>query len=292
MTLVQLKYFTAVCDHGSVSAAAQVLFLSQPSVSAAIGELEEEFGMPLFHRHRRGMELTAEGVTLYQLARQLLGQAEQTQRVMTDLGRGRTVLRLGIPPMIACLLLPRLYRDFLPNHPQLSLTVTEGGQKELLDKLNADVLDMVFLPHNKPLSAGLDHLPVAEFETVCCVSRDHPLTGQESLCPEELADVPLVLFQDSFFQTELIRGWFAQADIRPNIILQSQHLSTLQSVVASTDAACFLFRPLLDDRPRLCPIPLSDPIRVQVSLAWNQGTAQVPAMALLRAHLAQISPVF
>ena len=285
MTLVQLKYFTAVCDHGSVSAAAQSLFLSQPSLSAAIGELEEEFGVPLFHRHRRGMVLTAAGVRLYEQARQLLGQAEQTRRTMTELGRGRMVLRLGVPPMIGSLLLPLLYRDFLTQHPQLSVTVTEGGRRELLDRLNGDLLDMVFLPHDRPLSPGLDRLPVTEFETVCCLRKGHPLSARTRLCPEDLAYTPLVLFQDSFFQTERIRDWFAAAGMEPHIILQTQQLSTLQSVVSSTDGACFLFRPLLDGQAQLIPIPLSDPFRVQVSLAWKQGFARTPATQLLREYL-------
>jgi len=292
LTLTQLKYFMAVCDHGSVSGAAQALFLSQPSLSAAISELEQEFGLPLFQRHRRGMILTQSGTQLYHLAHELLNQAEQTRRLMTDLGKGRKVLRLGVPPMIGSLLLPHLFRHFLPNHPDLSLTITEEGRRDLLTRLDEDQLDMVLLPHDRPLSPALSSVPVGQAETVCCVNRDHPLTRLDYVDPKALSQTPLVLFQDSFFQTEVIQDWFARAQITPHILLQTRQLSTLQSVVASTDAAGFLFRPLLEGQDRLAPLPLSQPFSVQISLAWKKQAAPFSAMELLREHLTKTAPLF
>lgn len=292
MTLTQLKYFAAVCDHGSVSGAAQALFLSQPSLSAAISELEEEFGAPLFQRHRRGMILTPGGTQLYTLARDLLKQAEQTQRLMTELGKGRKVLRLGVPPMIGSLLLPHLFQSFLPAHPDLSLTIIEEGRRDVLTRLEEDQLDMILLPHDRPLPATLSTLSVGQVETVCCVRHDHPLTHLDRITPEALADTPLVLFQDSFFQTEVIKSWFARAQITPHILLQTRQLSTLQSVVASTDAAGFLFRPLLEGQERLASISLSQPVLVEVSLAWKKQTAPFSAMELLREHLAAGDALF
>ena len=291
MTLAQLKYFTVICDQGSVSAAAHTLFLSQPSLSAAVAELEEEFGVPLFHRHRRGMTLTDEGAKLYQLARQLLEQAEHTQRFMNELGQGRPVLRLGVPPMIGSLLLPVLYRDFIPCAGQPTLVITEGGRQELLSALEDGQLDMALIPHDRPLPPALDTLPAAEFETVCCVRAEHPLAGLAQVSPAELKDTPLVLFQDSFFQTQLIKDRFVRSGLTPRILLQTQQLSTLQSMVDSTDAAGFLFRPLLEGQSRLCPIPLSDPIRVQVSLVWKRSRALLPAMERLRQFVADHCPL-
>ena len=290
MTLAQLKYFTAICDQGSVSAAAQSLFLSQPSLSAAVAELEEEFGVPLFHRHRRGMSLTEEGCALYDLARRLLEQAEHTRRLMTELGQGRPVLRLGVPPMIGSLLLPVLYRDFLPGTQGPALAITEGGRQELLSALEDGKLDMALLPHDRALPPALACLPAAEFETVCCVRVGHPLAGLARISPAQLKDTPLVLFQDSFFQTQLIKDRFTGAGITPRILLQTQQLSTLQSMVDSTDAAGFLFRQLLEGQSRLCPIPLSDPIRVQVSLVWRQDKSVLPAMERLRQFVAEHAP--
>ena len=75
MTLLQLKYFLAVCKFQTVSDAATYLYVSQPSLSASIKELEKEFGVALFHRHHHVMSLTPEGETLYRSAKALLEQA-------------------------------------------------------------------------------------------------------------------------------------------------------------------------------------------------------------------------
>ena len=108
MNLVQLKYFQAVCKYQSVSAAAEYLYISQPTLSSAIKELEREFGVSLFRRHHRGMVLTPEGTELLKHCERLLSHADQVERIMSDFGKRRNVLRLGVPPMIGSLFLPKI----------------------------------------------------------------------------------------------------------------------------------------------------------------------------------------
>ena len=69
MNINQLKYFNAVCEYGKVSVAAQILHISQPSLSSALKELEQEFGVNLFKRQHSGMSLTNEGRIFYDLSK-------------------------------------------------------------------------------------------------------------------------------------------------------------------------------------------------------------------------------
>ena len=151
MNLVQLKYFHAVCVYQSVSAAAEYLHISQPSLSNAIKDLEDEFGVTLFFRHHRGMSLTEAGEKLFEMCGDLLSRAETAERVMNELGNKRNLLRLGVPPMIGSLVLPGIYNDFAKNNPALSLEISESGSFELSRRLSDGFLDMIFLPHNKPI---------------------------------------------------------------------------------------------------------------------------------------------
>lgn len=112
MNLIQLRYFQAVCACGNLTQAAQQLHISQPSLSSAIQTLEKEFGVGLFVRQYRGVELTAEGEQLLKLSRSLTENADKLVRIMQDLGAGRHILRLGVPPVLGGWLLPRLYTDF------------------------------------------------------------------------------------------------------------------------------------------------------------------------------------
>lgn len=278
MNLIQLKYFQAVCKYQSVSAAAEYLYISQPTLSSAIKELEREFGVSLFRRHHRGMVLTPEGTELLKHSDRLLTHADQVERIMSDFGKRRKVLRLGVPPMIGSLFLPDIYRNFVPLHPEIKLDITEGSRQEMQNQLSKELLDMVFLSHNAPFDTSIQSIKVASQETVCCVSKNSPLAKLKSVSPKDLAEVPIVLFKDSFFQTEEIKKLFSAALVKPNIILQTNQLSTLQNLIKSNIAAGFMFRDLIVHDPDLVAVPLDTPINISVSLAWKHGACFFSAM--------------
>jgi len=278
MNLVQLKYFQAVCKYQSVSAAAEYLYISQPTLSSAIKELEREFGVSLFRRHHRGMVLTPEGTELLKHCDRLLAHAGQVERIMSDFGKRRKVLRLGVPPMIGSLFLPRIYREFVPLHPEIKLDITEGGRQEMLNQLSKELLDMVFLSHNAPFDSSIQSIEVARQETVCCVSVKNPLAKLKAVSPKDLVNTPIVLFKDSFFQTEEIKKHFSEALVTPDIILQTQQLSTLQNIIRNDLAVGFMFRDLIIHDPGLVAVPLENPINISVSLAWKHGACFFSAM--------------
>ena len=272
MNLIQLKYFQAVCIYQTVSAAAEYLHISQPALSSAVKELENEFGVSLFHRQHSGMTLTAEGEVLQNMSQNLLNGAEEMENVMRDLGKKHKKLRLGVPPMIGFLLMPYIYKCFAVENPQIQLEITEGGRQELLKKLSDDLLDMIFLPHNRPLEKKYASQKIAQLEIVCCASKENTISGCTSIVPEDLADVPLILFKDSFFQTEEIKKWFSLAGVEPKVLLQTNQFSTMQTMIENNVAVGFLFKELIKKESVLVPIPIGVPMYVDVSLAWKKDT--------------------
>ncbi len=270
MNLVQLKYFNAVCMFGTVSDAAEYLHISQPSLSSAIKELEMEFGVALFQRHHRGMTLTPEGEALYNMSQDVLNRTTKIENVMKDLGRQRKKLRLGIPPMIGSLAMPAICRDFPSEHKDITLDITECGRKELIQKLSQDYLDMVILPHNSPLEDRWSTLLVGKLEIVCCAARGSRFVRDDAVTPQSLKDVPVVLFANSFFQTEEIKKWFASCNIEPNIILQTEQLSTMMSIISNDIAVGFMFRQLIEKNMDMLPISMESPMYADVSLVWKK----------------------
>ncbi len=285
MNLMQLKYFHAVCIYQTVSAAAEYLHISQPSLSSAVRGLEDTFGVKLFHRQHCGMALTPAGETLFKLSRDLLHRAEQIEAVMKDLGKERKKLRLGVPPMIGSLLLPEIYSKFLPAHPDFALEITEGGRQELVGLLSEAYLDMAFLPHTLPLPQDLSTLQVARLEIVCCAAKGSPLARCTSVTPARLQNTPLVLFENSFFQTGEIKRWFAAAGVEPDILLQTAQLSTMLSIISNNAAAGFMFRQLIENNPELVAIPTEKPLYVDVSLAWKQNAYMFSSMRQFKEYV-------
>lgn len=271
MKLQQLKYFQTACRLNSITRAAEQLHVSQPSVSAAIKELETEFGVMLFSRQYRGFTLTQEGVAFLSHVDSLLSHAEQTEEILKDISRKRHLIRLGIPPMIGSILLPRLYREFCGRYPETEISVSEASSQELLYQLGEDRLDLVFLPHTAPFPAEYRWFPVAQMETVLCVSSGHPMAELEKADIRQLEREPLVLFREGYFQSEMILCRFREQGLTPDILLSTGQLSTIISLVQDGSASGFLFRTVAEKYPGLRAVSLDPPLKEEISLVWKKG---------------------
>lgn len=272
MTLDQLRYFQAVCKYDGVSRAAKVLNISQPSVSNAIANLEKEFGVELFTRQRKRLLLTEEGRIMSELAEKLLLQADDTIRTMRELGSNNRVLRLGVPPMIGSLVLPILYGEHFNQHPQLKVRIFEDDSSGLKRLLAENEIDMAFLPHTHPFGSDLCAQPLTELQNICCVHKAHRLAAKKSIRLEELRDEPLVLFKNSFFQTERIMNKFSKLSIIPNVLLDTAQLPIVQNMIASKMAVGFMFEFLIKATPDLVGVPLDPPMTTLVSLVWKKSS--------------------
>lgn len=272
MTIDQLRYFHAVCKYGGVNQAAGILNISQPSVSNAIANLEKEFHVKLFVRYHKRLQLTEEGHILLESAGKLLSQAEEITQTMQDLSNKNNALRLGVPPMIGSMVLPIVYGEYRKLHPQLCFHIVEDDTSGLKKLLADNQIDIAFLPHTRPFEDDLCTQHLTTLQNVCCVSKSHPLAGRKSIQFEELRNEPLVLFKNSFFQTERILDEFARRAITPFVLMNSSQLSTVQNMIAHSSAIGFMFEFLLKSTPDLVGIPLDPPMTTQVSLVWKKTT--------------------
>ena len=272
MTLEQLRYFQAVCKYDGVRRAAEALNVSQPSISNAIANLEKEFGLSLFTRQHRHLQITKEGILMLEMSRKLLTQADQLTATMGKLGKGHAVLRLGVPPMVGSLMLPILFSEHFSKFPHLKVQIVEDDSTGLKRLLAENQIDMAFLPHAHPFGHEITAEPLMELQNVCCVSSSHPLAGCEKISLSSLIDEPLILFKNSFFQTERILEEFSRLSCKPNVLLYTMQLSTIEKMIASNTAIGFMFEFLLDTMPGIVGIPLEPAIKTQISLAWNTNT--------------------
>lgn len=291
MTLDQLRYFSAVCKYGSVSQGAESLNISQPSVSNAIANLEKEFGVELFTRHHKKLILTEEGLRLSEMAESLLAQADGIVGTMEQLGKKNKVLRLGVPPMIGSLVLPVLFQSYFPMHPSVQVRIVEDDNSGLKRLLEDNQIDLAFLPHTQPFENQWNSAPLAVLQNVCFVNKNHPLASRKSLGLAELKDEQLVLFKNSFFQTQRILDAFASLECQPKIALYTAQLSTMQNMIISSNAVGFMFEFLTKTTSELVGIPLDPPMTTQVSLVWKKSrpaTADMKNLIAFTRHLAEL----
>jgi len=133
-TLKQLRYFVVAGELSSVTRAARKLHVSQPSISAAIQQIEDATGLPLFVRHHaRGLSLTPSGRQLMARARQLLRDAEGLEKYARSLGEEiGGELHLVAFPTFAPVFLPRLLRRYADRHPSVALYCDEKNQADIV----------------------------------------------------------------------------------------------------------------------------------------------------------------
>src|SRR5215212_5912932 len=136
VTLTQLAAFVCVVRHGSVTAAADELFVTQPSVSAAVAALEREIGAKLLERDGRGLRPTGAGAAFAPYATHVLGLLEQGARAAREAtGDGRALLRITAVTSAGDHVVPQLIRAFCDAHPDLEIGLHIGNRSEVFGEL-------------------------------------------------------------------------------------------------------------------------------------------------------------
>lgn len=233
MTLTELKYIVAVAEERHFGRAAERSFVSQPSLSASVKNLEEELGVTLFERGKRGVFLTEAGERIVEQARRALAEAERVKLVARQ-GRDplKGILRLGIIHTIAPYLLPGLVASLRRLAPEMPLDVEENITATLDRMLRAGELDAVILalPYEAP---GVDVLPLYEENFEVVVPSKHALAKRKSVAVEDLDAGELLLLPVGHCFRDQVLDACTEFSRPPEPGRQGNSLETLRSMVAS-----------------------------------------------------------
>lgn len=272
-TLRQLEYLVAVGETGSVAAAAERVNVSSPSVSAAISQLEQEFGLQLFvRRHAQGLSLTQGGRQFVDEARTVLAAAGRLNDLANGItGQVRGPLSVGCLVTFAQVLLPRLRRSFVTRYPQVDFRQFERHQAEILEGLRAARLD-VALTYDLDIPSDMEFVRLMKLPPYALFAPDHPLAGRDHVTPQDLAAHPMVLL-DLPFSTSYFMEIFRAHGLRPKIAERTRDMGVMRAMVASgfgySIANILPQSDLAPDGGRLRHVPLrgADPISLGLVLA-------------------------
>ncbi len=175
-TLRQMEYLVAIADTGTFGEAAKRTFVSQPSLSTQIKDMEEHLGVPLLERGRHGALLTPVGAEMVTRARIVLRQVEEMKvlgREATGTLAGR--VKLGVLPTVGPYLLPQVTRELHKAYPELRLFVREERTSELQEHLSSGHFDVIIsTPEDHPDTMSS---PIVRENIYICVAPDDPLAG-------------------------------------------------------------------------------------------------------------------
>ncbi|GAB5455489.1 MAG: hydrogen peroxide-inducible genes activator [Henriciella sp.] len=195
-TLRQLEFLCAVADNGSFSKAAEACHVTQPTLSAAIKEIEGLLGVQLIEREARGASLTQAGEAAVERARGILSDTADLVSAAQQAGTPLTgAFRLGAIPTIAPFLLPKTLKALRVAHPSLKLYLREDQTDRLLDALRSRKLDaaLIALPWE---ASGVETMDLGEDEFLLVAPTGHTLTDRDDLKSSDLLDEDVLLLED------------------------------------------------------------------------------------------------
>ncbi|MCH3972126.1 MAG: LysR family transcriptional regulator [Oscillospiraceae bacterium] len=212
MELKQLVDFVAVVDHGTLTAAAKALHLSQPPLSVQIHLLEQELGCTLFDRSTRRMQLTEAGRMLYERAAVILDQCASAQREMADyLSGGTAILRVGAVSSVCSTLFLTWMTAFYKENPGIHFEVQEGNTYQLLEAVRSGQSELAFV--RTPFSAADLACTRLCSEPLCAVAKAEMLP-QETIRFAALSQKQLLLTRR---WENILRDAFHREKLEPHI---------------------------------------------------------------------------
>lgn len=192
VTFRHLRIYEAVCRHMSITRAAEELYLSQPSVSLAIAELEKTYRVRLFDRIGKKLYITPAGQDLLGYVRSILGLFASMEQHMYS-GTGSRLLRVGASMTVGGCLAPRCAAEFSRRYPGVRVELTVDRTDVIEQKVLANALDIGFIEGLPKAAAQLQLTPFAEDELAAVCRPGSSFLEKTPLTCRELAALPLLL---------------------------------------------------------------------------------------------------
>lgn len=189
--------FLKILEAGNFSAAAEKLHYTQSAVSQLVQSLEQEMQVPLLHRNKQGLTLTAEGERLLPLFREICTAEMHLQEALFDATNQISgTIRIGAISSISCYMLPRIIRVFQAQYPQVKYQVIHGNYRDTERLLLNGKVELAFVRCPTIYQLELFHFPPEPLYVI--MPEDHHLAGQKLISPRELDGEDFVLLDDGY----------------------------------------------------------------------------------------------
>ena len=236
MDLRQLRHFIALAETLNFHRAAERLHMAQPPLSASIRRLEEQVGVPLFARNRRGTELTPAGVAALDNARLSVFHSEQFALAAQAASRGDAgILRVGFVGSATYALMPRVLPRFRQQYPNVQLQLGESTTARIIERVESGDIDvgLVRFPIGRACKARI--FPVERDVFMAALAVDHPLAQRQRLTLADLSGEAFVMYGAMVVPGLHASALLAcqQAGFIPNVQQEAVQVQTLISLVES-----------------------------------------------------------
>lgn len=278
MELRTLKYFLIVAREENITKAAALLHVTQPTLSRQLMQLEEELGVKLFKRSNHSIILTDEGMLLRRRAQELVALADKTQREFSHEGEQLGgEIAIGSGELHSGDFLSDLLAAFQKEHPLVRYEIYSGNADSIKERIDKGLLDLGLLL--EPVDIGkyeFARMPIREQWSVL-TRKDGPLSAKETVTPQDLAGIPLLMTARTLVQNELA-NWFGEHYDRLTITA-TFNLVYNAAILVKNGMGTAICLKLDSEFPDLRFIPFSPSLTAGSVLAWKKNQTLSPTTA-------------
>lgn len=273
MDIRQLQYFCEVAKHSSFTKAASALHITQPSLSKAIKNLEEELGVPLFYRSPRKIALTDAGHAVLHNSKHVLEAFQGLTSELTDimeLKKGE--IRIGIPPIIGAVFFSKLISQYISQFSYIDLKLTEVGTVKIKEGVNDGTLDIGLVCHLPENNAGLDSMHVVTDPLKVVVSTKHRLANTNRISFADLREEAFILYTKDFSLHDLIVQECVKNGYYPNIVCESSQKEFMIEMVDTNLGIALLPSKICTDirGDSIISLSLENDLKLELGMIWKK----------------------
>lgn len=285
MTLEQMRYFLSIAKTSNMTKSAEELFVSQPTLSLTMKELEHEVGCPLFYKKGNRLALTESGSILQEEVSKILAQYEQMESRISSGELNRNFLRFGFSTIIGNTIAPQICSRFLDEYPEIQLQTTEDFGQNLLYKLDNDLIDVVVtgtLFANLPEWANRFHTQgLIPARLWYYVSKNHPLANKKQVSIEELAATPTIMLNRNFPISQNLEREFLVRNMSLNVVARSSQMYTVERFISVGVGGGFLPQESSNANSAIVAVnceELNNFTTFDTMLYWKNSSTQSPSL--------------
>jgi len=234
MNLHQLRFVReAVRQNYNLTDAAKALFTSQPGVSKAIIELEEELGVDIFTRHgKRIRGLTEPGRLVLESVELIMQEIDSLKRIGKEYAaQDSGSFTIATTHTQARYILPKVVQAFMQKYPKVRLSLLQGNPKQIADMVKSDQADLAIATEAITTIDGLITLPAYQWEHVVVAPPEHPLFKSRAISLEEIASYPIITYDAAFAGRSKIDHAFGLRSLKPDVLLEAIDADVIKTYV-------------------------------------------------------------
>jgi DNA-binding transcriptional LysR family regulator len=233
-------YFYEVARHGSFTAAARELLVSQSSLSIQVKQFEQDMGGPLFDRRRGGVDLTEAGAAAYQVAERVFQEIDRLQSSLMETERQiKGMISVGTVNSIGIYVLPEILTQFKSEYPDVKMKIDFKQGEQVLDLLYTGKVDLAILPWERRYPE-LTGVKITQNKMFLVAPPDHPLAGQATVRPRDLEPYSFVGYEEGMQTRSMIDGLFKRMSISVEYSIESANPATMKRMVMAGMGLGFL----------------------------------------------------